>query len=90
MKRIVNAPIVCAAVGLSLLIGCTGCGWSSRASRANTMTGVSESGYPKGSPADAGSPALGTQFRDVKHEHEPIEAPKPGDPRPGGNRAPSQ
>jgi hypothetical protein len=35
-----------------------GCGWSSPESKRNSMTGVSESGYPKGSPADAGSPAL--------------------------------
>jgi hypothetical protein len=43
---------------LALLAACMGCGWSSPESKRNSMTGVSESGYPKGSPADAGSPAL--------------------------------
>jgi hypothetical protein len=32
------------------------------------MTGVSESGYPKGQPADAGSPAIGSSQRPEKEK----------------------
>jgi hypothetical protein len=32
------------------------------------MTGVSESGYPKGQPADAGSPAIGVSRRPEKEK----------------------
>jgi len=37
------------------------------------MTGVSESGYPKGQPADSGSPAIGASQRPEK-EKKPAEA----------------
>jgi hypothetical protein len=36
----------------------TGCGTSTAGSRSNTMTGVSESGYPGSQSRDPGSPAL--------------------------------
>ena len=45
-----------------------GCGTSTfgpdGGSRANTMTGVSMSGYPAGQPTDAGSPSLGSSTED--------------------------
>jgi hypothetical protein len=59
-------------VGISLLTFCTGCGWATPKSKQNSMTGVSESGYPKGQPADAGSPAIGTSLRAEK-EKKPAE-----------------
>ena len=46
-------------IGISLLTFCGGCGWATPESKHNSMTGVSESGYPKGQPADPGSPAMG-------------------------------
>jgi hypothetical protein len=55
-------------VGISLLAVCGGCGWASPASKKNSMTGVSESGYPKGQPADAGSPAIGVSQRPEKEK----------------------
>ncbi len=57
-----------------------GCGTSTfgpdGGSRANTMTGVSMSGYPGGQPAYAGSPALASSTesqysREEKSEAEP-------------------
>jgi hypothetical protein len=60
-------------LGVSLLSVCAGCGWSTQQSKHNSMTGVSESGYPKGQPADAGSPAMGTAQRPEK-EKKPAEA----------------
>jgi hypothetical protein len=59
---------VTAILGIALLAICIGCGWSTPASRSNTRTGVSESGYPKGQPADAGSPALATMKRPEKEK----------------------
>ncbi len=53
-------------IGISLLTFCGGCGWSTPASKRNSMTGISESGYPKGQPADAGSPAIGSSKRPEK------------------------
>jgi hypothetical protein len=53
-------------VGISLLSVCFGCGWGTPESKRNSMTGVSESGYPKGQPADAGSPAIGSSQRPEK------------------------
>ena len=58
-------------MGFGLLAGCLGCGWSSPESKRQTMTGVSESGYPKGSPPDAGSPALASQRRPGKKTGQP-------------------
>jgi hypothetical protein len=59
--------------GLGLLSFCGGCGWGTPESKHNSMTGVSESGYPKGEPADAGSPAIGSSQRPEK-EKKPAEA----------------
>ncbi|MDP9054387.1 MAG: hypothetical protein M3N93_08825 [Acidobacteriota bacterium] len=49
--------LICIATlsGATVLIGC---GTSTPDSRAEVATGVSPSGYPKGSPKDSGSPAL--------------------------------
>jgi hypothetical protein len=55
-------------IGISLLAFCTGCGWATPASKKNSMMGVSESGYPKGEPADAGSPAIGSSQRPEKEK----------------------
>jgi hypothetical protein len=55
-----------ALLGLVLLATCLGCGWATPASKKNTMTGVSESGYPKGQPADAESPALSSMEKPGK------------------------
>jgi hypothetical protein len=60
-------------IGISLLTFCAGCGWATPESKKNSMTGVSESGYPKGQPTDAGSPALGSMRRPEK-EKKPAEA----------------
>jgi len=59
--------------GISLLSFCAGCGWGTPESKHNSMTGISESGYPKGEPADAGSPALGSMEKPEK-EKKPAEA----------------
>jgi hypothetical protein len=58
-----NLPVISV---LSLLLVSMGCGWATPASKKNSMTGVSESGYPKGQPADAGSPALGSMAKSEK------------------------
>jgi hypothetical protein len=58
---------------LALLAVSLGCGWATPASKKNSMTGVSESGYPKGQPADAGSPALASMEKSEK-ESKPAEA----------------
>jgi hypothetical protein len=60
-------------IGISLLSFSAGCGWASPESKKNSMTGVSESGYPKGQPADSGSPAIGVAKRPEK-ENKPAEA----------------
>jgi hypothetical protein len=54
--------------GIALLTFCSGCGWATPGSKKNSMTGVSESGYPKGQPVDAGSPALGLSQRPEKEK----------------------
>jgi hypothetical protein len=72
MERIAKTRVVCAAVAFGLAAGSIGCGWSSPQSKRMTMTGVSESGYPAGHPADAGSPALASQKRTEKAK--PAEA----------------
>jgi hypothetical protein len=64
MERIANRCLLCALLGLTVVAG--GCGWSSSQSKRQTMTGVSESGYPDGRPADSGSPALASQKRPEK------------------------
>jgi hypothetical protein len=61
-----------ALVGLVLMALCLGCGWATPASKKNTMTGVSDSGYPKGQPADSGSPALASLEKQGK-EKKPAE-----------------
>jgi hypothetical protein len=55
-------------IGIALLAFSGGCGWATPASKNNSMTGVSESGYPKGQPADAGSPAIGVSQRPEKEK----------------------
>jgi len=59
-------------IGISMLSFCAGCGWATPESKKNSMTGVSESGYPKGQPADAGSPAIGSSKR-TEGETKPAE-----------------
>lgn len=59
---------ISALLSIALVAGCMGCGWSSSASRKNTMTGISESGYPKGNSADPESPALGTMEKPGKEK----------------------
>ncbi len=66
MEQLVNSRILCAVLGIGLVAACGGCGWSSPESKHNTMTGVSESGYPAGHPADPVSPALASQKRPEK------------------------
>jgi hypothetical protein len=58
---------------LGLAVACVGCGWATPASKKNSLTGVSESGYPKGQPADSGSPALGSMHK-AEAEKKPAEA----------------
>ncbi|HXJ41988.1 MAG TPA: hypothetical protein VNH18_22110 [Bryobacteraceae bacterium] len=53
-----KALAIVAVLSAALLAGC---GTSTPGSRANTLNGVSESGYPGGAqPKDSGSPALGS------------------------------
>ncbi len=59
-------------LAIALVSFCGGCGWATPASKHNSLTGVSESGYPKGDPADAGSPAMGTAQRPEK-DKKPVE-----------------
>jgi hypothetical protein len=60
-----------------------GCGTSTfgpdGGSRANTMTGVSMSGYPAGQPTDPGSPSLGSSSEDKYSREEKSEAAAPAD-----------
>jgi hypothetical protein len=60
-----------------------GCGTSTfgpdGGSRANTMTGVSVSGYPGGQPTDPGSPALGSSTESKYSREEKSEAEAPAD-----------
>ena len=60
-----------------------GCGTSTfgpdGGSRAQTMTGVSASGYPGGQPADAGSPALGSSTESQYSRDQKAEAEKPAE-----------
>jgi hypothetical protein len=56
-KAILTLALLAAATAL------TGCGTSSTGmsgSKHQTATGVTESGYPGGQPADSSSPALGS------------------------------
>jgi hypothetical protein len=67
---IFRATIVLSGIALLSCFG--GCGWATPQSKSNSMTGVSESGYPKGQPADSGSPAIGSAQRPEK-EKKPAE-----------------
>ena len=77
--------ITACAVGLITAALLTGCGESSggmTGSKHQTMTGVSESGYPGGSPKDAESPALASSSEQAnsdpgKPKIPAEEAPKP-------------
>jgi hypothetical protein len=55
-------------IGIALLTFCAGCGWATSESKKNTMTGVSQSGYPKGESPDSGSPAIGASRRPEKEK----------------------
>jgi hypothetical protein len=66
-SRNISALIVVALIAL-----CCGCGWATPASKKNTMTGVSESGYPKGQSPDPESPALASMEKQG-HEKKPAE-----------------
>ena len=57
-----------ALIGLVLIAFCLGCGWATPASKKNTMTGVSESGYPKGQSPDPESPALASMEKQGKEK----------------------
>ena len=75
-------------VALAALIACsflTSCGTSTPGpdgSKHQTLTGVSDSGYPGGSPADAGSPALAssteTRYSREQGEDQKKPAGEPG------------
>jgi hypothetical protein len=67
-----------------LMVGIlAGCGTSTfgpdGGSRANTMTGLSDSGYPGGQPADAGSPALGSSTEGQYSRDQKAEAEAPAE-----------
>lgn len=64
-----------ALLGITLVAGCLGCGWATPRSKKNTMTGVSESGYPKGQSLDPESPALASLEKPGKEK-------KPEDKKP--------
>jgi len=66
MKKSVSARSLCVLAAGTLVAFSLGCGWSTRQSRSNTQTGVSESGYPGGGAADPGSPALESMRREEK------------------------
>jgi hypothetical protein len=66
MKNFVSTRTAGILVGGALIASSLACGWSSRQSRNNTQTGVSESGYPGGHAADPGSPALEAMRREGK------------------------
>ena len=59
---------VAVIISIAGLTFCGGCGWGSPESKSNSMTGVSESGYPKGQPIDSGSPAIGNSLRPEKEK----------------------
>jgi len=65
------AALVVVMTGTALL---TGCGTSSpgpEGSKAQTMSGVSPSGYPGGQPSDPHSPALGSSSEQQHSEPGP-------------------
>jgi hypothetical protein len=75
--RIIVRATVTAGMFAAVLL--TGCGTSSSGltgSRHQTMTGVSETGYPAGQPVDKGSPALGSSSEQLRSD-----AGKPKVPR---------
>ena len=63
---------ISALIVVVLTVLCSGCGWSTPASKKNSMTGVSESGYPKGQSPDPESPALASLEKQGK-EKKPAE-----------------
>ena len=61
IRKMFSKTIACAAlVGAGLLAGCGTSTGGPDGSKNQTMTGISESGYPAGQPTDAESPALGS------------------------------
>ena len=63
-------------VALAAGILLTGCGTSSEGpggSRAQTMSGVNENGYPAGKPVDAHSPALASSSEQVHSREQDAE-----------------
>jgi len=68
-----------AVVAAGILIGCGTSTRGPNGSKAQTMSGVSESGYPAGHPKDAESPSLSSS---TEQEHSnpgpkvPVEAPE--------------
>jgi hypothetical protein len=65
VKMIRKTIATAALIGAGLLIGCgTSTTGPDGGSKAQTATGVSESGYPAGQPKDAGSPALASSTED--------------------------
>jgi hypothetical protein len=74
-KMIASAAVLAAG----LLIGCGTSTPGPDGSKAETMSGVSESGYPGGHPKDAQSPALASsseQENSVPRPKVPVEAPE--------------
>ena len=51
-------------------LGFSGCGTSSEEAKKNSLTGVSESGYPKGNAVDEASPAIGAAGPEEEHGKE--------------------
>lgn len=68
------------AAGIMGSVLLTGCGTSSAGltgSKHQTMTGVSETGYPGGQPKDKGSPALASSSEQVNSDPGKPKVPKP-------------
>jgi hypothetical protein len=72
--------VAASLLAAALLIGCGTSSWGpDGGSRANTMTGVSASGYPAGQPTDPGSPALGSSTESKYSRTEKSEAEAPAE-----------
>jgi hypothetical protein len=75
-----NLTLASAILMAGILAGCgTSTFGPDGGSRAQTMTGVSASGYPGGQPTDPGSPALGSSTESKYSREEKSEAAAPAD-----------
>ena len=80
-KTLATAALLGGLLAAGLLSGCGTSSSGPTGSKHQTMTGVSETGYPGGAPKDAGSPALASSS-----EQDHSDAGKPKVPKVDGEK----